>query len=55
MGVQVESNKLVADNEDRARDRALIQDAFRALTRLAERLDPTTELYQFGPSLPPRS
>jgi hypothetical protein len=37
-----------------AQDQALIQDAFRALTALAARLDPTTELYQFSPALPPR-
>jgi hypothetical protein len=38
--------------DDAARDRALIQDGFRAVTRLAEKLDPTTERYQF--ELPPR-
>jgi hypothetical protein len=36
-----------------AQDRALIQDAFRAVTRLAERLDPTTEFYQIDALLLP--
>lgn len=36
-----------------AEDRALINAAFKALTALALRIDPTAEDYQFVPSLPP--